>query len=262
MHKTRLITAVVMLPILYLVIKILPLYIFALFMALIAIAAFFEFLAMYKVNPILCYIFSIAGVIPIILTYYNINLGIEIITLLFMLVTIVRLFIKKETTNALADVSPLLIGFFYVPVLLTYFLKLRMINPDWVIFLCLVVWGADSFAYYIGKAYGNARLYKSVSPNKTMAGAYGAFGGAILLSYILNIVLNLTPTAALMIICGSVLSIGGIVGDLVESMFKRDAGIKDSGVIIPGHGGFLDKLDAMLFSAPILYYYIKFFIMG
>ncbi|MBF0472183.1 MAG: phosphatidate cytidylyltransferase [Nitrospirae bacterium] len=204
MHKTRLIIAAILLPILYLVIKILPLSIFTLFIAFIAIAALFEFLSMYKVKPIFCYVFSLAGAIPIILSYLNINIGISLITSIFMLVTIVRLFIKKDTKNALLDVSPLLIGFFYIPVLLTYFVKLRVMGSNWVIFLCLVVWGADSFAYYIGKGYGKKRLYESVSPKKTMAGAYGAFGGAILISYLLNLILNLTSSVILIIICGAI----------------------------------------------------------
>lgn len=262
MHIKRLITAAISLPIIYLVIKILPLFFFTIFIALITIAAFLEFLLMYKVKPIISYIFSLFGAIPIMLAYLKINLGIGIITSIFVLVTIIRLFIKKDTKNALIDVAPLLIGFFYIPVLLTYFIKIRIIAPNWVIFLCLIVWGADSFAYYIGKSFGRQRLYFSVSPNKTMEGAYGAFGGAILLSYLLNQVFDLSSSNGLIILCGAILSISGMIGDLVESMFKRDAGIKDSGTIIPGHGGFLDKIDALLFSAPMLYYYIRFFNMG
>jgi phosphatidate cytidylyltransferase len=259
MHIKRLITAAILLPILYLVIAVLPFVVYTSFIALISIASLYEFLSMYKVKPILCYIFSLTGAIPIVLAYFNIDISLGIITLIFVLIAIIRLFIKQDTSDALKDISPFLIGFFYIPILLTYFIKLRVIGSNWVIFLCLLVWGADSFAYYIGKAYGKARLYKSVSPNKTMAGAYGAFGGALLISFILNIILNLTLNVGLIVVCGAVLSLSGIVGDLVESMFKRDAGIKDSSNIIPGHGGFLDKIDAMLFSAPMLYYMIKFF---
>ncbi|MBS1233330.1 MAG: phosphatidate cytidylyltransferase, partial [Nitrospirae bacterium] len=112
-------------------------------------------------------------------------------------------------------------------------------------------------AYYIGKSIGKRRLYREVSPNKTVAGAggsvIGGMVGALLLRMLIVPQLGLLPT----LFIGVMVGIISIIGDLVESMFKRDAGVKDSGAIIPGHGGILDKIDGALFAGPFLYWILK-----
>jgi phosphatidate cytidylyltransferase len=109
-------------------------------------------------------------------------------------------------------------------------------------------------AYYIGKGIGKRKLYREVSPNKTVAGAAGSLIGGITGALILRalIVPQITASAALFI--GATIGIISVIGDLIESMFKRDAGVKDSGIIIPGHGGILDKIDGSLFAGPVLYW--------
>ena len=118
------------------------------------------------------------------------------------------------------------------------------------------MWASDSLAYYIGKGIGRKKLYEEISPNKTIAGAVGSIAGGMSGAVILKITLvnyiavSLVEAAVLGMIIGMVT----IIGDLAESMFKRDAGVKDSSSIVPGHGGILDKIDSVLFAGPVLYW--------
>jgi phosphatidate cytidylyltransferase len=109
-------------------------------------------------------------------------------------------------------------------------------------------------AYYIGKGFGKRKLYVEMSPNKTVAGATGSVIGGATGALLLQTVIVPQLTAPSAVFAGIMIGIVTIVGDLVESMFKRDAGVKDSGGIIPGHGGVLDKVDGALFAGPVLYW--------
>jgi len=124
-----------------------------------------------------------------------------------------------------------------------------------IFFLLLVVWLGDAGAYYFGKTFGQHKLSPRISPKKTVE---GGIGGAIT-SVITAIVIHFTffPTFPLLhaIIAGVILSFTGMLGDLAESMWKRSAAVKDSGTLIPGHGGFLDRFDSIFYTAPILYSY-------
>jgi phosphatidate cytidylyltransferase len=140
---------------------------------------------------------------------------------------------------------------------LSFQLLLRHDRPEWIIFLFGCVWIADSFAYYIGKSLGRRKLYVEVSPNKTVAGAFGSLFGGCLAGWFLDAVLvhALGPWRA--VVSGLAIGAITIVGDLAESMIKRDAGVKDSSNIIPGHGGVLDKIDGVLFAGPLLYCVVR-----
>ena len=124
-----------------------------------------------------------------------------------------------------------------------------------IFFLVLVVWLGDAGAYYFGRKFGRHKLSPRISPKKTVEGGIGG----ILASVITALVLHYTvfPTFPLFhtVIAAILLSVTGIIGDLAESMWKRSAGVKDSGTLLPGHGGFFDRLDSILFTAPILYAY-------
>jgi phosphatidate cytidylyltransferase len=120
--------------------------------------------------------------------------------------------------------------------------------------LYAAVWGSDSMALYVGKSIGRTKLYVAMSPNKTVEGAVGSFiGGLIGVLLIKFTILDSMPLSTA-IILGLVVSLSTIIGDLVESMFKRDAGVKDSSSIVPGHGGFLDKIDSVTFAGPAFYW--------
>jgi phosphatidate cytidylyltransferase len=126
-------------------------------------------------------------------------------------------------------------------------------SPWWLMYLFLLVWGADSGAYFVGRKFGNKRLAPEVSPNKSIEGLIGGvFTVAIIILFVQFNYLTLTPVEHVLFLVISILTVfSSVQGDLFESMIKRRAGIKDSGRILPGHGGVLDRIDSLLAAAPI-----------
>ena len=120
-------------------------------------------------------------------------------------------------------------------------------------YLFLLVWGADSGAYFIGRKFGNKKLAPKVSPNKSVEGLYGGIVTSMLIVITVTLLyLNISIPELLLFLILSVLTVfSSVLGDLFESMIKRRAGIKDSGRILPGHGGVLDRIDSLLAAAPI-----------
>jgi len=258
MHLKRLIVALILLPVLYVFVMRLPSVYFLLLVMAVAFFGQVEFLSMYKVRAMTRYLFSFISIAPIYLAYEYHEVPLLAILLIFGGIVFTRLLFKKSPEHALVDLSPLWIGFFYISILLSYLIMIRSIRAEWIIFLGAVVWGADTFAYYTGKVFGRRKLYEEVSPNKTIEGAFGSIGGAVFISILIRFLLPLDISLEKAILAAIIIGVVGVIGDLVESMFKRDAGVKDSGHLIPGHGGVLDKVDGMLFTAPFLYYLIIF----
>ncbi len=130
-------------------------------------------------------------------------------------------------------------------------------NPQILIGILILIWVNDSFAFLVGKNFGKRKLFESVSPKKTIEGFMGGVLFSLLASYIIAI--N-TSTFSILnwVIISVIVSTIGTIGDLVESKFKRQANVKDSGNIMPGHGGLLDRLDSLFFVAPFVYLYIHF----
>ncbi len=128
------------------------------------------------------------------------------------------------------------------------------LGGDWLLFLFGLLWLGDTAAMFVGKAFGKHKLAPTVSPNKTVEGFVGGIAGAVIVAVILGFWrLDMIPMWQLITIA-ILCSIFGQLGDLVESMWKRSLGIKDSSAIIPGHGGVLDRFDSLLFAAPVMYY--------
>lgn len=126
-------------------------------------------------------------------------------------------------------------------------------GPRAVLLLFLLVWGCDSFAYYVGRRFGRRRLAPTVSPNKTVEGAVGGLVGGTLIGAAAGAWLILPEFGpARGALAGAAASTAGQIGDLVESLWKRGAGVKDSGVFLPGHGGFYDRIDSLLYAGPVL----------
>ena len=116
----------------------------------------------------------------------------------------------------------------------------------------VLVWANDSFAYLIGKNFGKRKLLERVSPKKTVAGFIGGLAGSILAGFI---IFNYTQSLSLLLwfAMAVIVSVLGTFGDLIESKFKRQAGVKDSGNLMPGHGGIYDRLDSILYTSPFVY---------
>ncbi|WP_273567755.1 phosphatidate cytidylyltransferase [Maribacter halichondriae] len=116
----------------------------------------------------------------------------------------------------------------------------------------ILIWVNDSFAYIVGKSIGRTKLYPSISPKKTVEGTLGGFIFAMVAAYVMGLYEPLISPVQWMILAG-VIVIAGSLGDLLESKLKRSAGVKDSGAILPGHGGMFDRLDSLVFAAPFAY---------
>jgi phosphatidate cytidylyltransferase len=254
MHFKRLIVAAVLLPALYFYIMYLPQVYFFFLLISVSLVAMSEFYHMYRVTGIFRYAGLLSGISILGVSYMYHDHLMDIAAISVMILMVMRLLFKRDPVTSLADIAPLIVGLVYVPFLFSFQAELRKIGPEWIIFLYASVWASDSMAYYIGKGIGKRKLYMEVSPNKTVAGAAGSLIGGITGAFILKalIVPQITATTAFFI--GATIGIISVIGDLIESMFKRDAGVKDSGVIIPGHGGILDKIDGSLFAGPVLYW--------
>ena len=128
-----------------------------------------------------------------------------------------------------------------------------------MISILILIWVNDSFAFFVGKNFGKRKLFVSVSPKKTQEGFIGGLLFSLLFAYIVSR-FNTNFTTLNWLIIAVIISVIGTLGDLVESKFKIQANIKDSGTIMPGHGGMLDRLDSLFFAAPFVYLYINFII--
>jgi phosphatidate cytidylyltransferase len=168
------------------------------------------------------------------------------------------LFSRQPLRDAFLDGAVLITGMLYIGLTLSYLLVIRGL-PDGallIFFVVLVTWAGDTGAYAAGKALGRHALAPVISPKKTYEGLAGGLVFACLLALIARewFLPRLSPGDCLLL--GLLLTAAGLAGDLAESAIKRSAGIKDSGALIPGHGGMLDRLDSLLFTAPVFYYYV------
>jgi phosphatidate cytidylyltransferase len=160
--------------------------------------------------------------------------------------------------HAPARASASSLAWFYCGVLVAAVVAIRMrFGFGWVVMAFVVTWMNDTFAYFAGRFLGRNKMFPRISPKKTWEGFAGGVAGSVVGALVL---LALFPsdwlpglTVAGCFVLGGVAAVVGPVGDLAESMLKRSAGVKDSGKLIPGHGGLLDRIDALLFVAPWVY---------
>ena len=155
----------------------------------------------------------------------------------------------------------LLMAFIYGHGGLTALSALRLVPETglmWVVSALVITWGNDTMAYFAGRLFGKHKLYPEVSPNKTWEGFFGGFVGAIGFLFLQRAFFFPALTIIDCFVLGGLGSVLGPAGDLCESMLKRAYGVKDSGVIIPGHGGMLDRIDALIFNAPMVFLYVVF----
>jgi phosphatidate cytidylyltransferase len=129
-------------------------------------------------------------------------------------------------------------------------------NPKIIIGIFILIWTNDTFAYIVGKSLGKHKLLERISPKKTIEGFIGGLVFTMLASYLLSCFFTFF-SASTWIITGIFVGLFGTIGDLIESKFKRSAGVKDSGKIMPGHGGILDRLDSVIFVVPFLYLFYQ-----
>ena len=191
---------------------------------------------------------------------------VSVVVLLVPVLLTAVLFLRGTAGGPMSAVSTTLMGVLYTGGMLSSVYALRyhefIIDAKGgtalVLLPVVVTWINDSGAYLAGRAFGRSKLMPSVSPGKTWAGAYGAVVASVLATwvfaqFVLPPMAHLTMQPVPILVTGIVLSVAAQVGDLAESMFKREAGVKDSSHLIPGHGGVLDRVDSLLFTLPVGY---------
>ncbi|GFO61120.1 phosphatidate cytidylyltransferase [Geomonas silvestris] len=258
----RLITAAILLPLVILFTLKATAFQFSLLIFLIALAGLDEFYRMTlptrrgegRIAAVAgaCAVFTVFSGNPIVplMTFTALVLG-------FALIALFRL---KEIPQAAADSALVLMGFLYVPFLLSHLIMIRMLphGIPWLFLIMVIVMTGDSAAYYVGSAFGKTKLYPAVSPKKSVEGSLGGLAGSVAGAFVAKAIFfpELTPFDC--VATALVLGVLGQLGDLFESLIKRSCGVKDSGVIFPGHGGILDRLDSILFAGPAAFYYAYF----
>jgi phosphatidate cytidylyltransferase len=294
----RIATAVVLIPIVMLLVLRAPVPVLAVVAAAIALITVQEFLKLaegYGVHPLRLptYIFvglsflllaaAAAGETPQVagLTFVlGLGFACALAPFLFLSITMRR----AEMSSAYPAAAASAFAFLYIAVPMAMLVQLRQqwAGAFWLLYLLLVVWAGDIFAYFVGRSVGRHLMAPRISPKKTWEGAAASLAaslavGVLLFTYALQIssfLLRLRlierrdglfalekPQLWPIILLTIALNIAAQLGDLVESLIKRGAGVKDSGNILPGHGGMLDRIDALLFAAPLLWFYAAWRVM-
>ena len=290
----RVATAVVLIPLVLLLVLKAPLYVLAIVagaVALLAIAEFLKLVTHYGVQPLgpatyvfvaLFFVFVIVASTnrtPLVETtamLYGLALAAALAPFVFLTVAIRMKGADLAGGYPAAAASVFAFGYIAIPMALLVEIRQQPAGAIWTIYTLLAVWAGDIFAYFVGKSLGRHRMSPEISPKKTWEGAVASILASVIIgtlwfqhapgisSALLRAglierrdgmfgleQLQLWP----IILLSAVVNIAAQLGDLVESLMKRGAGVKDSGTILPGHGGMLDRIDAMLFAVPVVWAY-------
>lgn len=294
----RIATAVVLIPIVLLLILRAPVWALAVVAAIVALLTIHEFLKLtesYGVQPMAwpTYIFAAiffaalgagaGGETPLLST------GKFLVVLAFAAAIVPFVFLTRamrigELRGGYPAAAASVFAFTYIALPMGMLVQLRQqwAGAFYVLYLLLVVWAGDIFAYFVGKAIGRHRMAPRISPKKTWEGAAASVVASVVVGWLLfryalpisTALLNAglierrdglfgleQPTMGPVILLTIILNIAAQLGDLVESLIKRGADVKDSGALLPGHGGMLDRIDALLFAAPVLWYFAAWRVM-
>jgi phosphatidate cytidylyltransferase len=254
MLRTRIITVLIALPIAFVVVFAGGLWFLAA-VSLVALVSGWEFSQMMKTggytpNPLL----TLGLIVLLLLNSYRSDLGLAgIISLALLLSLVWQLF--RTTAAPTADWALSLAGGLYIGWGMAHLVALRQLASGlvWVWLALLATWTADTAAYLVGRAWGRRKLWPRHSPKKTWEGLIAGIGGGLVGAAIVVSFSNLGWGVALL--AGAIVPIAGLFGDLSISMMKRHVGVKDSSNLFPGHGGFLDRIDSLLFVSVVVYYY-------
>jgi phosphatidate cytidylyltransferase len=258
----RLYTAAVLIPTVYVIIVHLAPW--ALTLLLIAVGSI-ALLELYRISfqSRLNHVLVGVGSVTFILTIARSHLSLTLPELLLggvLVMAVTASFIATSAAHRWQDALIAVFGVLYVGVPLSTVVSTRTLPAGefLILFLAVVTWASDTGAYYVGTLWGKHPLMPSISPKKTMEGVLGGLVLAVAAALLAHwwFASQLSWSDAVML--GVLLTITGLIGDLFESVIKRRTGVKDSGGILPGHGGMLDRIDSLLFTAPTFYYYVAY----
>ena len=244
---------------------------------LLAAFEFYRLVAASKVSPLtyfglvwtLFFILSRdSNLLSLLEPHFNLNLLIPLLLTSAVILSLIWLLLRRQKEGAFIGWAWTIGGILYIGWLLSHFVALRggyhplsiteAAGRNWVFLALFTTFASDTAAFFVGRALGKHHLAPRISPGKTWEGAMAGVFGAILVSllFTLSTPLQLPLTYWQAILLGSLVSLFGQLGDLVESLFKRNMGVKDSGALLPGHGGFLDRIDSIVFAGVVVYYYV------
>ncbi len=260
MHLKRWLTGIIALPVLVYAVGFSPRWLFHGFLCAAAIVGLFEFLRM--TLPEVPRVLRTVSVAPVIILFWWASKGSYFLLLsLFSLCAAIpvcyHIFVPAEDrADAIEQAARIVFGFCYVclPLAMLVFIDRYPAGNVWIFFLLSVVFASDTGAFYFGRFFGKRRLHPSVSPGKTWEGAVGGMLCSLIPVYIFQAFFHVGKVSVFFLALA--LAAVGQIGDLAESLLKRSCGVKDSGGILPGHGGVLDRIDGVLFAAPVLYVYL------
>ena len=238
---------------------------FTILVAFAGLLGIYEFYCM--VFPHRISFLQVFGAIWTLLLIINPHFGSPLLTqallALAVIVPLVSFLFRKQKEGSFISWAWTIAGILYIGWLLSHLVGMRYIdqNRDWIgrdwVFLTLFAnFACDTTAYFIGMAFGKHQMAPSISPKKTWEGAIGGFLAAIVASLVLYPFLKLSAGYVPVAIAGMLVGIFGQLGDLTESLLKRNMGVKDAGKLLPGHGGILDRLDSIAFVSAVIYYYL------
>jgi phosphatidate cytidylyltransferase len=256
----RIYTILVLAPLVYAVIRYLPPLAFSGMVVLAGALALYEFYRLCFSNRSRSWLTAIGltGFAGLILgTHWPNSIGPTLLTTLLCVIS-VPVVSRAPLEQGLKDGAMTSFGVLYLGLTLSTLSMTRLLpQGEWLIFfLLLVTWASDTGAYYVGTLFGRHLLAPRISPKKTVEGLVGGLIGAIIVAYVARWWFLPDLSGLDCLILAFLLTVAGLWGDLTESAMKRSVGLKDSGGILPGHGGMLDRLDSLLFAAPAFYYYV------
>ena len=272
---SRLITALVVLPILIASILISFLQpLFVLLAAAALILGLFEFYVLAKKRDLKPdAVAGYLGAAGLFVVFYIVRPG-QLLDMLFLIQAVLIIFIPGTLIAAALRGAPFekllpsagatILGVLYVVFLGGHLVAVRTgftqeVSADLLSFFFLVLMGADTAAYYVGRTFGKHKLAPSISPGKSWEGVAGGFVACLLMAALAHYWFFSELPLKVQLPLAALMTGLGILGDLTESALKRGAGMKDAANILPGHGGILDRLDSLLFNAPLIYYFGRFY---
>ena len=237
---------------------------FTLFVGTVSVAAFLEFASLVKhIKKDIPKLIGALSCVCMVFSFYRgeqIEAGV-ILFVAFLLILTFQL-LKNDISGSIVVTGITIFGIVYIGWFLAHLVALRNLplGKEYILTLLAITWLTDSGAYAIGTLFGKHKLHIKASPNKSYEGLIGACMGSFIGVIIAKLMFLRTLTATHMIALAIIMFLAGQLGDLSESLLKRDAKVKDTDCSIPGHGGVLDRFDSMLFTAPAMFYYIKLFL--